>query len=246
MVTVRSSNRIYGKANPSFGYAIKGLVNGDTVTVTPQSVAAASSPVGAYPITASITGGASANYAVMVTPGTLSVLRATLQVSSSPATRGVTYGAPIPAITGYSITGFLNGDSAGSSVTGTAGLQTTTATSTSPVGSYPITIAPGSLASANYQFQMIGGRFYIYKARLVGTIQNATIHKGDPIPAFNFNLSGFVNGDTPAVVTGAPILTTKATSASPAGKYAITGSLGTLSAQNYYFTPVNGVLTILP
>ena len=61
------------------------------------------------------------------------------------------------------------------------------------------------------------------------------------------NIAGFVNNDPPSVVTGAPVLSTTATSSSPPGTYPIFVSQGSLAAANYDFEPiVNGVLTVLP
>ena len=65
-------------------------------------------------------------------------------------------------------------------------------------------------------------------------------------PAFTASYTGFVNGDTLAVVSGSPSLTTSATTSSPAGGYTITNTLGTLSAANYTFSLVNGTLTVQP
>jgi hypothetical protein len=45
-------------------------------------------------------------------------------------------------------------------------------------------------------------------------------------------------------VTGAPVLSTAATIASPAGAYTIYVAIGTLDADNYTFNLVNGTLTI--
>ena len=67
---------------------------------------------------------------------------------------------------------------------------------------------------------------------------------GAALPAFTAVYSGFVNGDTSAVLRGAPSLTTTATPASPAGTYPITAASGTLSAANYTFSFVNGSLTV--
>src|SRR5262249_45666349 len=71
-----------------------------------------------------------------------------------------------------------------------------------------------------------------------------SILQGDPLPTLTATITGFVNGDTPAVVTGAASLTTTATSASDAGSYPITVSAGTLTAANYMFTFVNGTLMV--
>lgn len=74
--------------------------------------------------------------------------------------QSMTQGGTVPPLT-YSITGFINGDTLGTSdVTGTASC-TTTATSTSPFGVYPITCAIGSLASTNYTFVFVPGQISI-------------------------------------------------------------------------------------
>ena len=64
------------------------------------------------------------------------------------------------------------------------------------------------------------------------------------MPVFACAFSGFVNGDTAAVLTGAPTLTTTASDTSVAGIYPITVSVATLSAVNYTLSPVNGLLNI--
>src|SRR5205085_700669 len=62
-----------------------------------------------------------------------------------------TYGDANPAFP-YTITGFVNGEALGSSgVSGSAALSTT-ATAASPVSTYPITAAVGTLAASNYDF----------------------------------------------------------------------------------------------
>ena len=53
---------------------------------------------------------------------------------------------------------------------------------------------------------------------------------GTPLPILGYTISGFVNGDTKAIVRG--VLGTTATASSPVGKYAFT--LGTLSAGSKY------------
>ena len=58
--------------------------------------------------------------------------------------------------------------------------------------------------------------------------------------------SGFVRNDTAAVVSGAPALSTTATTSSNAGSYPITVSTGTLATANYSFLYVNGTLTVQP
>ena len=61
---------------------------------------------------------------------------------------------------------------------------------------------------------------------------------------FTVGYSGFVNGDGTNVLTGAPAISTTATTNSPTGDYTITISQGTLSAPNYNFAFINGTLTV--
>ena len=75
---------------------------------------------------------------------TLTVANALLVVSADDQTRAL--GTPNHSL-GYTITGFVNGDNK-SIVTGTTSLSTT-ATTGSPVGTYPITIT-GNLSAPNY------------------------------------------------------------------------------------------------
>lgn len=75
----------------------------------------------------------------------LTVNKATLTVTANNASR--TYGVANPTFT-YTITGFVNGLTQ-SVVSGSPSL-TTTATTASPVGTYTITAAQGTLAATNY------------------------------------------------------------------------------------------------
>jgi hypothetical protein len=67
-----------------------------------------------------------------------------------------------------------------------------------------------------------------------------------PNPVFTTTITGFVDGDTPSVVTGTASLTTPATPTSPAAVYPIIVTQGTLAAANYTFTFVNGNLDVMP
>jgi hypothetical protein len=67
---------------------------------------------------------------------------------------------------------------------------------------------------------------------------------GAVFTAFTATISGFVGGDTSSVVSGDAGFSGPAVTAINAGDYTITPTLGTLSAANYDFTFVDGVLTI--
>lgn len=87
---------------------------------------------------------------------------ATSSVTIAPAVLTVTAGnatrqqlTPNPTFT-YTITGFVNGDTAATAITGTPAL-TTTATASSAQGTYPIVPAIGTLAASNYTFAFVNG-----------------------------------------------------------------------------------------
>ena len=83
---------------------------------------------------------------------TLTVNPAVLTVTADSKT--MPYGGPLPAFSD-TITGFVNNDSQ-SVVSGSAAMSTT-ATTSSPVGNYPISISAGNLAAANYTFNFVNG-----------------------------------------------------------------------------------------
>jgi hypothetical protein len=82
-------------------------------------------------------------------------------------------------------------------------------------------------------------------ALLTVTAVNISKIVGTANPTFTASYSGFVNGDTAAVLSGSPALSTTATTASPVGTYPIAVAQGTLTAANYTFTFVPGTLNVV-
>jgi hypothetical protein len=249
-LTLGSNFRTYGAPNPAFPYRISGLVGSDTVTVNTFSNAIASSAPGNYPASATISGPVAANYTLTVTPypGILLIIKAPLRLQ--PPSYVVNYGEPIPALGTYSLTGFVNGDTHASSVTGTP-IITTNATNSSAVGLYRVNIDVGTLASANYTFRPFANNLQIYPRHITIRPDSFNIHVGDPMPALTYTLSGYLPGDTAAsTTTGAPVLTANTTTTAKPGRYFIVAQSGTLRAQNYVFDyPIPstyGVLSIYP
>jgi len=81
---------------------------------------------------------------------------------------------------------------------------------------------------------------------LTVTAANITKATGSDIPPLTAIFSGFVNGDTAAVLGGAPSLMTPAAAGSAAGTYPIHVTQGTLSAPaNYSFVFVDGTLSVV-
>jgi hypothetical protein len=116
----------------------------------------------------------------------------------------------------------------------------TTAAQGSTVGTYPSTCS--GAVNANYAITYIAGAVTIAPVPLTITANNATRAFGAPNPAFTASYVGFVNGQTPAVLTGNLVCTTAATVTSPVGTYAITCSGQT--STNYTINYVAGVLTV--
>jgi len=236
-ITATSQNMPYGGPVPALTASYSGFVNGDnasrlTTPPTLSTTAAISSPVGTYPITAA--GAQSPNYTISYNAGTMTVQRATLTVTPNPIT--FTYGGTLPGLT-LSYSGFVNGDNV-SSLT-SAPSTNTTASSSSPVGTYPITTTGGS--SSNYNFVYNTGTVTINPATIQVTAQAATKAAGGPDPTFNYTVSGLVNGDNSNVFTGS---LSRAPGES-VGTYPIT--LGSLSAGGNYtinYTGANFTITI--
>jgi hypothetical protein len=151
-VTVANASRTYGTANPTFTGSVSGLIGSDGVTVIYTTTAVTSSPAGTYPISATISGAAAANYSLSVTPGTLTVTKvaSTLALTGSAnpalAMSSVSFGAQAASSTTSVPTGTVT-FSDGSAVLGTAtlnssGLATYTTTNL-PDGQHSITASYG-------------------------------------------------------------------------------------------------------
>src|SRR5205823_6002090 len=112
---------------------------------------------------------------------------------------------------------------------------------------YTITPAQGTLSATNYDFTTFSnGTLTINKAHLTVTADDKSKpYDGSAFTAFTTTITGFVNSETSAVVTGTAAFSGTAVGAVNAGSYTITPSQGTLSAANYDFTTFNnGTLTI--
>jgi len=180
IVTAVSQTDVYGaldqdhcgQVNQHLTYTVTGFVNGqtrsevltgspnETTTATPQS------GVGTYPIDIArgslmLTSTYGKNYTLVFVDGTLTVTPATLTVVANSYSRKVN--SPNPQF-GYTITGFVNGDNQGNSLTGAPACCTTTATANSPAGTYSIAIAPGSLAAknGNYTLTFVNGVLIVF------------------------------------------------------------------------------------
>jgi MBG domain (YGX type)/Bacterial Ig-like domain (group 3) len=168
-------------------------------------------------------------------PSSIIINQAPLSVTAANASR--LYGSPNPVFTG-SIVGIKNGDN----ITAT---YATTATQSSPVGTYPIvpTLVDPDNKLGNYAVTSTNGTLTINPAPLTITAQDATKVLNSPNPSFTASYSGFVLGEGPAVLSGTLTCTTTAVLNSPVGSYPITCSGQT--STNYAITYVAGTLHIV-
>jgi hypothetical protein len=122
-------------------------------------------------------------------------------------------------------------------------------TGTTPVGSYGYTVRPSAsiaIVSTERGYFInttpVSGTLTINPAPLAVTAAARTKVYGSVDPALTFTATGFKNGDTSAVLTGA--LSRVAGETVAGGPYAITR--GTLAAANYTITYTGANLTITP
>src|SRR5207244_1105872 len=130
-VAANAKGKTYGDANPALDATVTGAVNGDVLAYTLATTATTTSGVGGYPI--SVTLGTNPNYDVSKTDSTLTVTAKTATVAAN--AKGKTYGDTNPALDA-TMTGTVNGDVLAYSLA-------TTATTTSGVGGYPISVTLG-------------------------------------------------------------------------------------------------------
>ena len=116
----------------------------------------------------------------------------------------------------------------------------------------PGTILPAGLQSLSVTFtptdttnltQVTTSRMVtVAKANLTVTAADKFKEYAAPLPAFTATYTGFVNGDTPAVLGGTLAFSTPAAASSPLGTYDITPS--GLTSSNYAITFAKGTLTV--
>ncbi len=246
-ITAKSDTKVYdGSMASAATPTLSTLYNGDTVTGLTQAFTSKNA-MGAGGSTLSVTGYAvhdgngGKDYTVVTETATGTINPAPLQVRVTGAS--TVYGSSLPSLT-YTIAGFVSGDSA-SAVSG-APVIATTATPRSSAGTYPITIASGTLSARNYIFpaaDLIAGTLTVAKAPLVIAAMSTSMFAGGPIKSLTAVYTGFKNGDTPASLTSPPLLGTPAGPSSAPGEYPITA--GGASSPNYTFTYVPGTLTVI-
>ena len=162
------------------------------------------------------------------------------ELTISVANASMTAGAALPTFTG-TVTGLANGDTLGSTIVVTYG---TTATSSSPAGTYPITATVTGSSANNYLAVVNAGTLTISPSTaptLTVTANNGTRVYGGANPAFTGTVNGAQNGDT-----FTETFSTSATATSNVGSYPIVPTASGSNLGNYNVVIVDGALTVTP
>ena len=235
---VKDASRTYGDDNPQFSSTYTGFVNNEDASVLTSNgnyttTATETSDVGTYAIKQ--TGATAQNYVFEYEDGTLTVNKAPLTMTANDKT--MTYGDILPAFDAK-YDGLKNNEA--QPAWNTEPLFSTTATTESKVGSYPITISNAD--AKNYQLTVNNGTMSIEKAELTINVDNKTRIYGDANPEFTLSYTGLKNNETVPDWEKQPIIETTADVKSPIGTYPV--SLKDAVAVNYQITDIDGTLTV--
>ena len=165
------------------------------------------------------------------------------------------YGSVNPTVTAFTASTGSDGSHSGlvnsDAITSVTNTIASTATATANAGTTH-DITPGSAIFGsgmldNYAITYAPGTLTIGKAHLTVTADPQSRLYGASNPVFTETITGFVNEETAAgVVTGTATGSSTAKETTGVGTAIITGSVAGLSASNYDFSAVDGVLTVTP
>ncbi len=241
-LTANDLSRLYGAANPSLTFSVSGLVGGDTAAQAfsgapvLSTTATASDNVGsaAISIAAGTVVASDYDYQIAFAPGTLTINPAPLTIRADDKSRS--FGTENPTLTA-TFTGLVNGDTT-ADITGLS--LSTTATASSPDGTYAI-VASGA-SNANYDINFVNGQLTIGASTVTIRADDFTRYFGDANPTFTGTVSAPTGFDL-GLITGLSYSST-ATPTSGIGTYAIVPTVDTLDGVS--FNLINGTLTVDP
>ncbi|NVN97854.1 MAG: MBG-2 domain-containing protein [Geobacteraceae bacterium] len=243
-VAAQNESRSYGSANPIFTPTYSGFVYGESAAVltgVPSLITTAdsNSPVGSYDITASVGTLVAANYDFSFGTGTLAVSLASQTITFNPLAAR-TYGDAVFDLT-------ATGGASGNQVTYASSdltVATVSGATVTIVGQGITTITANQAGNSNYASATAQQNLVINKKTLNVAAQNESRPYNTDNPTLTPSYTGFAYGDTTAVLTGTPVITTAATKTSPVGSYDIDVAVGSLTAANYSFSFTKGILAV--
>ena len=242
-VAVDAKSRGYGDSNPVLTALVGGsglaLGCGDELADvgTLSTTATPCSAVGSYPIAFTADGPRAANYAVSVTPASLTVTARPITITADAQSR--VYGDANPALT--AVVGGSGLASGCGDLLADVGALSTAATPCSAVGSYPITFAATGPKSGNYTVTIVGANLTVTRRALLVTAADKSIVLASPLPTFTAAYSGFACTDTEASLD-TPVTFSPTTTPVAVGAYPITPAGATDANYDISFAP--GVLTV--
>lgn len=235
---VNDASRLYGETDPQFSSTYSGFVNNEDASVVTSdgsytTTAKVKSDVGTYAIRQ--TGATAQNYVFEYEDGTLTVNKAPLTMTANDKT--MAYGDKVPTLDAK-YEGLKNDET--QPAWSSEPVFSTTATSISNVGTYPITIS--NAEAKNYQLTVNNGTMTIEKANLTVSADNKSRKYGEVNPEFTLLYTGLKNDEPLPEWEKLPIIETSADINSSVGKYPISVKNGV--AKNYDVTVIEGTLTI--
>ena len=241
VITFADLGKTYGDASFNLGatsnstgtisYSIVGAANGTSLSGTNNATVALGN-TGAVTLRATLP--ADGNYGAQTKDVTLTIDKATLTATADNTSRK--YGDANPAFT-ISYTGFKGSDSV--TDIDTAPIASSTASTTTDVGTVDITLTAG--ADTNYAITTVKGSLTIDKATLIVTAKNTTVEYGDNF-SIDFEYGAFKNGEDASVLDTGAYVYIVGTAPYKAGTYPIVPDA--VSDNNYTPSYVNGTLTV--
>src|SRR4051812_43780358 len=216
-VTPNAASKVYGAVDPAFSGTLAGFLAADGVSAAYSRTAGESVAGGPYTISATLSPAtALANYTITSNTAAFAITKAPLSVTANNASR--VYNTPNPALSG-TLTGVIAGD-------GITASYSTTAVTSSVVGSYPIVpaLADPNGKLANYTVTSANGTLSV--TPLVPTVT----FTGAPASAVYrsaFTVAASTNSSAAAIVTASgacSISGTTVTMTSGTGACALTAS----------------------
>jgi len=221
-LTIADATKVYGDEDPAFQATADGTIAGDSLNYTFSREPG--EDVGTYSI--SIAAGSNPNYAIDVTPGTLTITKRAATVSADDLTKAYDNdSATDPKLTA-TVDGAARGDSLDYALTREPGQA---------VGDYAISVELGD--NPNYDATAVGGTFTIAPAAVTVAADDVSKVYGETDPELTATVTGVVEGDSLAyVLTREP--------GENAGEYPVAVTLG--ANPNYNVVAEGGTFTISP
>ena len=228
--TGNSLSTTYNGANQTVsGFTVSGLQGTDTVGSLTNIHAPGVTGKNAGSYSNIVMAGTETNYTVSTVNGRLDIAKADATVTANSAT--LTYNGADQAVSGFTATGLVRGETEGVLTGVSASLTKKNA------GTYT-TIASGS--DSNYNVRFVDGSLIIDKASLIATGNSlSTTYNGTNQTVSGFTVSGLQGGDTEADLTS---ITAGGARGKNAGSYANAVTAGTET--NYTVRTVDGSLDI--